>query len=245
MVHCMERYVNLFSFVLFCFVLFCFVLFYFLLLKGGRYINALDEIRDLYCTYIRDGNFCNKTFAELQNEFEGNRYKSKSLLNYFTVKRVIKAIETSYVRKKWKLWKLIYYEKQISEFNLDATFGLCSKLYQYKEGIWHKLKLSFAHIQDALGFIPAALLLANASESHDKILDFISDVFVECLKLCKEKRKEFKIYLGTDASKRDCNVPDKILPYIYKKLNLENETNKIFTNKNGITFNFNDFEVVV
>ena len=213
---------------------------------GGRYINALDEIRDLYCTHIRDSNFFKKSFAELQYEFEGpKRYKTKSLINYFVVKNVIQGIERSYIRKKWKLWKLIYFEKQMNDFNLDATFGLCSKLYQYKNGIWHKLKLSFAHIQDGLGFIPGALLLANASESHEKILDFISDVFVECLKLCKMKRKEFKIYLGTDASKRDCNVPEKILPYIYKKLNLQNEEKKIFKNKNGIIFDFDSLEVIV
>ena len=195
-------------------------------------------------------NFGDASMYTLQQQFEGNRYRSNHLLGYMQLRNLLRGIQQSYVRKQWQKWKSIYHEKQITEFNLDATFGICARLYQYRKDKWHRLKLSFAHIEDGIGFVPAAILLANASESHEKTLDFISDVFVENLRQCRTKQTDgtFRIRIGTDACKRDVNVPDKILPYIYKKLNLLDESlpSKVYKNDNGLIFDFdNDFQVIV
>ena len=250
-------------FISFQFKSFLFLCFLFI---GERYKSALDSVAELYAAnmqeMLRDKKFTEiadddydeicfdddiPTIDELVDEFRGERYRSKHLLSYICIKKLLDGIQQSYIREKWKEWKQIYHEKQIEEFNMDATFGLCSKLYAYNKEKWHKLKLSFAHIQDGIGFIAAATLLANASEAHDKTLDFISNVIVENLKQCKQKIKDgsFTIKIGTDASKRDINVPQKILPYLYKKLNLENETFKIYINDENLIFNFDQFQVLV
>ena len=233
---------------------------------GERYKSALDSVAELYAANMQEtlrqikfndtaddeyDEICSDedipTIDELVDEFRGDRYRSKHLLSYVCIKKLLDGIQQSYIREKWKEWKRIYHEKQIDEFNMDATFGLCSKLYSYNNDKWHKLKLSFAHIQDGIGFVPAATLLANASEAHDKTLDFISNVIVENLQQCKHKIKDgsFRIKIGTDASKRDINVPQKILPYLYKKLNLENEIDKIYINDAELSFNFEEFQVLV
>ena len=194
--------------------------------------------------------FGDASMFTLQQQFEGERYRKNHLLGYMQLRFLLRGIQQSYIRKQWTKWKSIYHEKQMNEFNLDATFGICARLYQYHHDKWHRLKLSFAHIEDGIGFVPAAILLANASESHEKTLNFISDVFVENLRRCKTKQIDgtFRIRIGTDACKRDINIPDKILPYIYKKLNLLDESlpSKVYKNDNGLIFDFdNDFQVIV
>ena len=219
--------------------------------SGEPIINIMKTLNTNYSTTLQQiiTDYYNEDsdLIQLQSQFEGksnNKYLSNSLLNRNSIQSIIKSIQKSYIRDKWMKFKSIYHERPVLEACFDATFGLCSKLYAIKNGIWHLLKVSFGHIEDDIGLTIEGILLPNASESHERILSFIADFLVVNIQNCKWLPSDFTLKIGTDNSARDCNIGGKLIKLLKDKLNVTDEF-PFYTNYNGITFNISKFKIIV
>ena len=220
--------------------------------KGKPIIEIMKQLNDNYCTTLQDimryyWDIHQTDIVTLNDQFEGdrnNKYLTGSLLNRNTLQSIIKSIQKSYGRRKWQQFKLIYFERLCLETCFDATFGICSKLYKIKNDVWHLLKVSFGHIEDDLGLTVQAILLPNASESHEKVLDFITDFIVCNIQNCKYLPSQFVLKVGTDNCARDVNIEPKIISLLKEKLNVD-EDNPLYINNLGLVFDISKFSVIV
>ena len=125
----------------------------------------------------------------------------------------------------------------------DATFGICSKVYIIKNKKWKLLKLSFGHIEDDIGLCPSGIILANAVESHDVLLEYMANFMVYNIRKCTNE-SDYKYLIGTDNSTRDVNIGEIIIQLITDKLNLS-PSNPIYLNENGIPFDVRKITITV
>lgn len=191
----------------------------------------------------------NTNTIDLEREFRGDdkngvRYASGSLLNRNTIDYILKDIQRGYARNKWKQFLATYHARPVQEISFDATFGVCSKLYSIKDGVWHLLKLSFGHIEDDIGLTPEGLILSNAAESHDVLVDFITDFVALNIKNCRYEHTNYTIKIGTDNSGRDKNIGDKIIKLLGKKLGIQ-RYNPIHYNDYGVPFDITRLKIIV
>lgn len=113
-----------------------------------------------------------------------------------------------------------------------------------KNGKWNLLKLSFGHLEDDIGLAADGMILPNAIESHEILLDFITDFLVENIRNCKDPNRSYQFKIGTDNSQRDINVGDAIIKLLMKKLKLNNIRQR-YKNDFGVYFDLYRLEVIV
>lgn len=222
--------------------------------SGHSIVEIMDTINTLYSSTMQTirRNLYNETsnIIDLELEFAGKskngaKYISNALLNRVTLDLILKDLQRGYSRAKWEQFQGIYHQRPVEEFAFDATFAICSKLFYIKNKKWHLLKVSFGHLEDDIGLTPDGLILINAAESHDKLVEFFTSFIVLNIVNCRDEHRSYIFKIGTDNSGRDVNIGEKILNAIKTKLKLDEVYNPIHRNHHGVIFDIRRLEIIV
>ena len=221
---------------------------------GYSIVTIMDMINSSYSSTMQTIHktlFCKETnVIDLEQEFigyapKGNKYTSGSLINRVTMDLLLTKLQRGYARGKWEQFQGYYHQRPVEEFAFDATFAICSKLFYIKNKKWHLLKVSFGHLEDDIGLTPDGLILINAAESHEKLVEFFANFMVLNIWNCRTEHPSYMFKIGTDNSGRDVNIGDKIIAALKQKLNLDEVYNPVHINDHGVQFDIRRLEIIV